>query len=151
MFRGADTINLDGKGRFSIPTKHRDVLREHCDSQLVVTKHRDRCLILYPLPEWEKVERKLADLPSLNDPAMALKRFMLGNSAQCDMDSHGRILIPERLRSFARIEKRLVLSSQVDKFEVWAESAWEGTVNALMDLSKEKLDELKQVAGDIVF
>lgn len=151
MFRGIDTISLDGKGRFSIPTKYREILREHCDCQLVVTKHRDGCLLLYPQPEWDEVELKLARLPSINNRQVRLfKRFMLGNSAQCDMDNHGRVMLPERLRVFARIEKKIVLSSQVDKFEIWAESAWEDTVDEWMGEDEGNLDELKEVAGDLV-
>lgn len=59
-------------------------------------------------------------------------------------------MLPERLRVFARIEKKIVLSSQVDKFEIWAESAWEDTVDEWMGEDEGNLDELKEVAGDLV-
>ncbi|MGH8547562.1 MAG: division/cell wall cluster transcriptional repressor MraZ [Methylococcales bacterium] len=147
-FRGVDTINLDGKGRFSIPTKYRAELQELCGCKLVVTANRDRCLVLYPLPLWEEVERKLQGLPTFNKPAQRFKRFILGYSSQCDMDSQGRILVPENLRKFAGLDKRVVLSSQIDRFEMWAEDAWEENVDAW--LRDDNPEELKEIAGDLV-
>jgi MraZ protein len=148
-FRGVDTINLDGKGRFSIPTKYRAELQEHCECKLVVTANRDRCLVLYPLPLWEEVENKLKKLPTLNKPAMRFKRFILGHASQCDMDGHGRILLPEKLRQFAGLDKRIVLCSQIDRFEIWAEHAWEENVDAWLQ-DDDNPEELKDVAGDLV-
>ncbi|MCI0667172.1 MAG: division/cell wall cluster transcriptional repressor MraZ [Methylococcaceae bacterium] len=147
-FRGVDIINLDGKGRFSIPTKYRAELQEHCDCKLVVTANREGCLMLYPLPLWEEVEVKLTNLPSMNKSAMNLKRFTLGHASECDMDGQGRILLPERLRKFAGLDKRIVLSSQVNRFEIWAEEAWEENVDAW--LKDDNLEELKEVARDLV-
>lgn len=148
VFRGVDTINLDAKGRFSIPTKYRADLQDHCDGKMVVTANTERCLVLYPLPLWEEVENKLRKLPSLNRAAMQFKRFILGYSSQCDMDAHGRILLPEKLRKFAGLDKKLVLSSLIDRFEIWAEEAWEESVDDL--LRNGNLDELKEIAGDLV-
>ncbi|MGH8474998.1 MAG: division/cell wall cluster transcriptional repressor MraZ [Methylococcales bacterium] len=148
-FRGVDKINLDGKGRFSIPTKHRAELEEQCQGKLVVTANRARCLVLYPLPVWEEVENKLNHLPSLNEPAMNLKRFTLGHACQCDMDAQGRILLPEELREFARLDKRIVLSSQVNKFEIWDEESWHKSINAWME-DGGSLEEMKDIAATLV-
>ncbi len=131
-----------------MPTKYRDDIREHCDGRLVVTADRDRCLLLYPLPEWEEVERKLIKLPTFNKQAIAFKRFMIGYACECDMDAHGKVLLPDTLRKFANMEKRIVLSSQVNKFEIWAEDAWESTRDTWLD--EEDCDELKEVASDLV-
>lgn len=79
---------------------------------------------------------------------MRMKRFMLGYASQCDMDSHGRILLPEKLRAFAGLDKKIVLSSQIDRFEIWAEGAWEESVDAWLE--DDNLEELKEVAGDLV-
>jgi MraZ protein len=148
-FRGVDTINLDGKGRFSIPTKYRTELQEYCDCKMVVTASRDRCLVLYPLPLWEDVESKLKKLPTLNDTAMRFKRFILGYASQCDMDAQGRILLPEKLREFAGLDKRIVLCSQIDRFEIWAEAAWEENVDAWLQ-DDENPEALKEVLGNLV-
>ncbi|MGR9107452.1 MAG: division/cell wall cluster transcriptional repressor MraZ [Gammaproteobacteria bacterium] len=148
-FRGVDTINLDGKGRFSIPTKYRAELQESCECRMVVTANRERCLTLYPLPVWEKVENQLEELPSLNETAMRLKRFILGYASQCDMDAHGRVLLPEKLRKFARLDKRIVLSSQIKKFEIWAEEAWEERVDEWLE-GKDNPEEMKEVMAKLV-
>ena len=148
-FRGVDTINLDGKGRFSIPTKYRAELQEICECKLVVNADRGRFLVLYPLPLWEVVETKLKELPTLNKTAQEFRRFMVGYASQCDMDGHGRILLPEKLRNFAGLDKRIVLMSQIDRFEIWAENAWENNVDAWLQADDES-EEMKKVAASLV-
>ena len=130
-----------------MPTKYREDLREHCDGRLVATADRAGCLLVYPLPEWEDVERKLVKLPTFNEQARSFKRFMIGYACECDMDAHGKVLLPETLRKFAKLEKRIALSSQIDKFEIWAEDVWESKRDIWLD--EENLDELKEVAGDL--
>ena len=146
-FRGVDTINLDGKGRFSFPTKYRADLKEHCDCKLVVTANREGCLVVYPLPLWEQVEESLTKLPQLHKSAMRLKRFILGHASQCDLDGHGRILLPEKLREFAKLDKKIVLCSLVDRFEIWAEESWEENVDAWLE---DDSDDLKEITSDLV-
>ncbi len=141
-FRGVHTINLDGKGRFSIPVKYRADLEKDCNCNLVVTANMDGCLVMYPLPLWEGAEETLKNLPSFNKSAMRLQRFILGYASQCDMDGHGRILLPEQLRAFAKLDKRIVLCSLVNKFEIWAEDAWKENVNALLQDDSEELKEI---------
>jgi MraZ protein len=124
LFRGVNVISLDSKGRMAIPTRYREPLVEHCDGNLVVTVDPDYCLLIYPLPEWEEIERKLAKLPSFNKKARALQRLLMGHATECEMDSHGRILVTPPLRSFASIDKRAVLIGQGNKFELWDEQRW---------------------------
>lgn len=124
MFRGVNTLNLDAKGRMAMPAKYRDRLMASCDGQLVMTVDRDHCLLLYPLPEWEEIERKLVKLPSLNKQARRLQRLLIGHATECELDSHGRILLPPPLREFAGVEKKVVLIGQGNKFELWNEQAW---------------------------
>lgn len=108
----------------AMPARYRDRLMEICEGQLVITVDRDHCLLLYPLPEWEEIERKLVRLPSLNKQARRLQRLLIGHATECELDSHGRILLPPPLREFARLDKRLVLIGQGNKFEIWDETAW---------------------------
>jgi MraZ protein len=124
MFRGVNALTLDAKGRMAMPTKYRDRLMETCDGQLVVTVDRDHCLLLYPLPEWEEIERKLVRLPTLNKQARRLQRLLIGHATECELDSHGRILLPPPLREFAGLDKHVVLIGQGNKFEVWNEPSW---------------------------
>jgi len=96
----------------------------HCDGQLVVTVDRDHCLLLYPLPEWEILERKLVKLPSLNKQARRLQRLLIGHATEMELDGNGRILLPPPLRDFAELDKRIVLIGQGNKFEIWNEAQW---------------------------
>lgn len=131
MFRGRSSINLDDKGRMAIPTRYREELQDCCERQLVVTVAvnercigENGCLWLYPLPEWEKVEQTISKLSTLNPMAGNLRRFLIGNATECEMDAQGRLMLPEMLRKFAAMDKKIVLLGQLNKFEVWNEDAW---------------------------
>ena len=124
MLRGVNHLTLDSKGRLAIPTRYRDVLARQCNNQMVVTVDRDHCLLLYPMPNWEEIERKLVRLPSFNRQARRLQRLLIGHATECEMDGNGRILLPPPLREFAELEKSVVLIGQGNKFEIWSEAAW---------------------------
>jgi MraZ protein len=131
LFRGRSSINLDDKGRMAIPTRYREELQECCERQLVVTiavnercVGENGCLWLYPMPEWEKLEKTILNLDTLNPMAGNLRRFVIGNASECEMDGQGRLLLPEMLRKFASLEKKIVLLGQLNKFEIWNEDAW---------------------------
>lgn len=104
---------------------YRQRLLEASDGRMVLTVDRDRCLLLYPLNTWEDIERKLIQLSSTNKRARALKRLLLGHAEECCLDAGGRILLPEPLREFASLEKRVVLLGQGNKFEIWNEEGWQ--------------------------
>ena len=133
MFRGVSIVNLDAKGRLAIPSKHRDRLQEMCDSHLVVTVDRDRCLLLYPEPEWEGIERKFAALPALDPTARSLQRLYVGNAQEVDIDAQGRILLPQYLREFASLDKRVAFVGQGIKFELWDEQSWSARNEAALN------------------
>jgi MraZ protein len=124
VFRGVNTLNLDAKGRMAMPSRYREQLSEQSDGKLIVTVDRDHCLLLYPLPEWEEIERKLVRLPSLNKQARRMQRLLIGHATDCDLDNNGRILLPQPLREFANLDKRIVLIGQGNKFEIWDEDQW---------------------------
>jgi MraZ protein len=136
LFRGISSLNLDDKGRLAIPTRYREALRDCSQGQLIVTvavnercAGEEGCLWLYPLPEWEKLEQTISQLPTLNKMAGKLRRFVIGNASECEMDGHGRLLLPEKLRNFARMDKKIVLVGQLNKFELWNEQAWSAKEN----------------------
>jgi len=131
VLRGVSSINLDAKGRLAIPTRYRAELQESCERQMVVTVAVDGqcvgergCLWLYPLPEWEKLELTISKLPSLNKTAVRPRRFLIGNASECEMDGQGRLLLPEKLRTFSEMDKKIVLVGQLNKFEIWNDVAW---------------------------
>lgn len=132
MLRGLSALALDGKGRVAIPARHREYLREVCGGRLVVTVDLDRCLLIYPRPEWLDVEQRLVSLSSTNRDARRLKRLLVGYAEECDMDGQGRILVSQPLRAFAGLDKRLVLVGQGNKFELWDEERWNALSEELL-------------------
>jgi MraZ protein len=124
MFRGATKITLDDKGRMVMPTRYREQIAELAQGKLVVTVDRDQCLVIYPLPEWEQIERKLMSLPSLNSTARRLQRLMVGHATDLPLDGHGRVLLPPELRDFAKLERYGMLIGQGNRFELWDETRW---------------------------
>ena len=124
VFRGANQVTLDAKGRMVMPTRYRDRLVERSNGRLVVTIDRDQCLLLYPLPDWEEIERKLMRLPTLNPQARRMQRLMVGHATDLELDGHGRVLLPSELRSFAGLTRDGVLLGQGNRFELWDEVRW---------------------------
>ncbi len=125
LFTGGNTVNLDAKGRLALPVRYRSDLLSRCDGQVVVTVHNDHCLMMYPRPDWDEIERKLVRLPNQNRRTRTLQRMFLGHASELEMDKNGRVLLPPRLREFANLGKRVVLVGLVNKFEIWNEEAWE--------------------------
>ena len=124
VFRGANQVTLDAKGRMVMPTRYRDRLVERSNGRLVVTIDRDQCLLLYPLPDWEEIERKLMRLPTLNTHARRMQRMMVGHATDLELDGHGRVLLPSELRTFAGLTRDGVLLGQGNRFELWDEVRW---------------------------
>lgn len=124
MFRGVSTLNLDAKGRMAMPTKYRQKIQEQCDGQMVMTVDRDKCLLLYPMPEWERIEEGLVRLSSFDKRLRKLQRLLVGHATEVEMDGNGRLLVPPPLRGFAGMEKHIVLIGQGKKFELWDEETW---------------------------
>ncbi len=143
MFRGINSATLDAKGRMALPARVRETVAAVSDGHLVVTiDTEDRCLLLYPLPMWEEVQRKLEQLPNFKPASRKLQRLLIGHATDLDPDSNGRVLLPQKLRDYAGLDKKLVLVGQGNKMEIWSEERWEarmeewladGTVTALAD------------------
>lgn len=125
MFRGIAQLNLDSKGRLAVPARHRDVLLERCAGHLVITADADRCLLIYPLPDWELIQQKLEGLSNLDPRVRDLQRRLIGFAVDVDMDGSGRVLIAPALRQYAQLEKNVVLVGQGKKFELWNQDTWE--------------------------
>lgn len=125
MFRGANQVTLDAKGRLAMPTRYRERIVERSNGRLVATVDRsDPCLLIYPLPEWEEIELKLRRLPTLNPVARRLQRLMIGHASDLELDGSGRILIPPNLRECAGLTRDAVLIGQGNRFELWDEAQW---------------------------
>jgi MraZ protein len=154
LFRGNTTVNLDEKSRFAIPTRYRDRVREICACQLMATVAVDEkcagiqgCLWIYPKPEFERVEKEILQLNSSSSVGVKLRRFLIGYASDCEMDSQGRVLIPESLRKIANLDKKAVLVGQINRFEVWNEEEWSKKEAQFLDSTNtEGLAELSNLS-----
>ena len=139
MFRGVHSLAIDAKGRLKIPTRHQAQIEKACAGQMVLSIHPDdNCLLLYPLGDWQNLERKVSALPSLNIHTKRLKRKLIGHATDCELDKASRILIPATLREYAELDKKLILSGQGNNFELWDENAWHEQIENLDSLSKQE-------------
>lgn len=129
MLRGANSINLDNKGRLTMPTRYRTELLEQSQGLMVCTVDIQLpCLLLYPLPEWEEIEQKLRQLSNMNPAQRRLQRLLLGYADDCQMDKNGRVLISAPLRQYAQLDKQIMLVGQLNKFEIWSEPNWQSQI-----------------------
>jgi len=125
VFRGVQHINMDTKGRLAMPARQREPLLSRCEGQIVVTiDTQTACLVIYPLPEWERIEQDIQSLPSLKPAVRRFQRLVLGYATDLELDSSGRMLLPQSLREYARLDKKLVLVGQGNKLELWSEALW---------------------------
>ena len=142
MFRGECSLSLDAKGRLAVPSRYRDRLAESCAGKLIVTiSLLERCLAVYPFPAWQRIEEKLNELPALDTKAQAISHLLIGHASECDMDAHGRILVPPSLREFAGLDKRVKMVGRISKFELWDEAAWAARRDAMLSQVDELLAE----------
>jgi MraZ protein len=116
VFQGASAINLDAKGRMSIPAKHRDALAVQCEGRLTLTKHPEGCLLFFPRPVWEAHREQIAAWPM---SARAWQRIFLGNACDVEIDSAGRILISPELRAAVGLTRDVMLLGMGTHFEIW--------------------------------
>jgi MraZ protein len=128
VFRGVAQLSLDSKGRLAVPARHREALLARCAGRLVMTADFDKCLLLYPLPDWEPIQQKLMGLSSLNPRIRDLQRQLVGYAEDIELDSAGRVLISPALRNFAGLTKSVVLVGQGSKFELWDREKWEAAL-----------------------
>ncbi|WP_027017110.1 division/cell wall cluster transcriptional repressor MraZ [Comamonas composti] len=122
MFQGASSLNLDGKGRLSVPTRHRDALLAMAQGQVTLTKHPHGCLMLFPRTEWLQFRERIAQLPM---SAQWWKRIFLGNAMDVDMDATGRVLVSPELRGAVGLTKEVVLLGMGNHFELWDKATYE--------------------------
>lgn len=126
MFRGFDELTMDAKGRIGLPTRyHERVLAENQGRFVATVDIREKCLVLYPLPEWEAVEARFNNLPSSNRDLAVLKRRIIGYATDITLDASGRFLLSPELRKFAGLDKAVVLAGQGKKCEIWDKAAWD--------------------------
>ena len=124
MFKGANKMSLDAKGRMAMPARYREDIAQACGGQLVISVDQDGCLLIYPQPVWERIEQELTDMPSSDQQVKKLRRLMIGYADDVELDSAGRIRVSQELRDFAGLGRKVILIGQGKKFELWNEEDW---------------------------
>jgi MraZ protein len=119
MLTGEFQHNIDIKGRMIMPAKFRDELGD----KFVATKGLDKCLFIFPLSEWDKLDKQLSEL-SLSK-GREIQRFFYGGMTLCEIDKQGRILIPASLRDYAMLEKDIIVIGLNKRAEIWSKSNWD--------------------------
>lgn len=120
MFIGEFAVSMDIKGRIPIPAKFRVNLKA-----AVITRGLDKSLFVYPKPEWEKIAAKLASLPMSDANSRAFVRLMLAGAYDLEFDKQGRVLIPDYLRKFAKLAKKVIVAGLYNRLEIWNQEIWE--------------------------
>lgn len=121
MFIGEYSYSIDSKRRVAIPAKFRRDLGKGG----VITRGIDHCLVLYPLPVWQTLARKLQDLPAARGEARGFVRILLSGAADVKFDKLGRILVPDYLNQYANLKKNLAIIGLGNRIEIWDENKWQ--------------------------
>ncbi len=120
MFIGEYHHTIDSKRRLAIPAKFRKRLGEAA----VLTKSLDNSLVLYPMKEWEVLAEKLAKLPVGQAGTRSFIRLMLAGAADVEIDTLGRVLVPDYLKEYAGLKKNVVVAGLFNRLEIWDAEAW---------------------------
>jgi MraZ protein len=135
MLIGEFHYNIDQKGRLMIPAK----FRQRFGLEAVVTRGLENCLFVFPKDEWEKVVEKILKLPLSQANSRAFARLMLSGAYESTIDNQGRILIPEYLRIYAKLSKKVVIVGLYSRIEIWDEKLWE-------EYKKESESQAQEIA-----
>ncbi len=142
MLTGEYIHSIDAKGRLIVPSKFREILGE----EFVITRGLDGCLFLYSRSEWKVFEEKLRTLPLTNKDARTFTRFFVGSAVDGTLDKQGRVLISTALRSFANLEKEVVLVGVLERVEIWDKAKWDEN-NAVCEEDMDAIAGQREALG----
>ena len=146
MFRGISQASIDTKGRLSLPHRFREALSLSTTIVVLSIDISDRCLLVYPLYEWELVQKKLEALSNVSRKNRILQRLLIGHAIDVEIDKAGRILLPNIHRKYALLQNKATILGQGNKLEVWAEDQWQEQMTSWLD-EKDKLLGYGEDAG----
>lgn len=138
MLVGRYEQTIDAKGRVNIPSKFRSALGE----AFVAAVGDEECVCIYPMEEWNAFMDRVRAVPT-EERAM-LMRYIQENSAECDMDSQGRVVIPAEIRKYAQLTKEIVVIGEHTKVEIWSMDSWSRYKDQKFDMDKIT-DIMKQI------
>jgi len=142
-FIGEYSCKLDAKGRLSLPSGLLKQLDPVDQEQFVINRGLSGNLNLYPMSEWVRVMEKLRKLNRFKAKNLKFVRMFQQGAIKITIDSNGRILIPKALMQHAGISKEIVLSANIDQFEIWDKKAYD-------KLMKEDWSEFADLAEDVM-
>ena len=145
MFRGRYIHIMDQKGRVSLPAPYRETLQKMGQNVLVITSLHN-CLWAYPLSVWEEVEKRVSTLPPLRSSTVAFQRLFVSGAKDCVIDRLGRIIVPQSLREYAKLEKEVVFLGIVNRIEIWNKDLWSSKLSeyeASLEEFPEELSDIK--------
>jgi len=126
---GGPILLLDGKGRMTMPTRHREAIKAMCEDQLTITKSLRRCLTIFPRPVWLEFSTMVLGLPMEHDD---WRRLFVASAAHVELDSAGRVLVAPELREWAGIERDVYLFGMGKRFELWDKARHDAHEAAVM-------------------
>jgi MraZ protein len=141
MLIGEFTHTLDPKKRLSLPTKFRTIVGH----KVVITRGLDHCLFMFPVATWKEIAEKLKNLPVGQSDTRGISRFFLAGAVETEVDGAGRVLIPDYLKEFAKLDEKVVLAGVSDRIEIWDHKAWEAYKREI----ERSADGMAQTLGDI--
>ena len=125
MLSGRYVHSIDDKGRIKLPLKIKEALvSNYNDTNLVIT-NLDKCLVVYPIEEWRKLEEKALKLPSMQKDVLEFLRYFFSGGLELELDSQDRFLIPSSLRSSGGLTKEAMIVGIINKFEIWDKGLWD--------------------------
>lgn len=146
MFRGQFTHTVDAKGRISLPARFRDQLAGATDPRIVLTPALfDPCLHLYPIKAWEEFEAKVNALPSLDRNVVRFRRLYVSAAVECELDSAGRVLVPQEQRSYAKLDKDALWAGMGPILELWSKPEWDRALAMTPEEARELQRAMEQV------
>lgn len=141
MLIGQHVHILDSKKRISLPAK----FRKELGKKVVLTNGLDQCIFIYSIKEWQTIASKLGNLGFGNASTRSFNRFLLGGAEEVEIDSAGRILVPEFLKEFASLKEKVVLTGVQNRVEIWDEARWSTYVKNVA----EEADSLAEKLGEV--
>lgn len=139
MLIGEYKHTLDDKNRLSLPAKFRGEMGK----KIVITPGLDRCLFVFTMKEWQKISARLSESSLLQSDNRSFNRFMFGQATEADVDTNGRVLIPDFLQNWATLKKNVVLIGVQSRVEIWSEKLWEEYKSGV----EKKADQLAEKLG----
>ena len=146
IFRGRFEYTIDPKGRVNIPARFREQLSNAGQGSFIVTNYSG-CLCVYPVGEWSRIEDMVAKASSVNRKLNTFLRFFVGGAVEVVPDKQGRILIPPSLRSYAGLDRDVVITGMPKRFEIWSREKWDVEVGRFEKEGFEDPDLTREING----